>query len=69
MVENGAAAIMCLVVRNYDLVLMDTVEPDYDDVQIAKRIRALHAPLSTVPIVALAAPGAKEPTRTMSSSA
>jgi CheY-like chemotaxis protein len=59
MVKNGAAAIMCLAVRNYDLVLMDTVLPDYDGVQIAKRIRALHAPLSTVPIVALAAPGAK----------
>lgn len=53
MVENGAAAIMCLAVRTYDLVLMDTVLPDYDGLQIADRIRSLHAPSAAVPIVAL----------------
>jgi CheY-like chemotaxis protein len=56
--ENGAAAMMCLAARPYDLVLMDTVLPDYDGLLIAKRIRSWHAPSSDVPIVALAAHGA-----------
>jgi len=59
-VENGAAAIMCLAARPYDLVLMDTVLPDYDGMLIAKRIRSLQAPSSEVPIVALAARGATD---------
>ncbi|HUU67540.1 MAG TPA: response regulator [Methyloceanibacter sp.] len=54
-VENGAAAIMCLAARRYDLVLMDTVLPDYDGMLIAKRIRSMHAPSSEVPIVAITA--------------
>jgi len=62
-VENGAAAIMCLAVRTYDLVLLDTVLPDYDGLEIAKRIRSWHAPSSEVPIVALAVPGAKDDDR------
>jgi CheY-like chemotaxis protein len=56
-VENGAAAVMCLAARSYDLVLMDMVLPDYDGMQIAKRIRSMHAPSSEVPIVAITAPG------------
>ncbi len=59
-VENGAAAVMCLAARSYDLVLMDTVLPDYDGMQIAKRIRSMHAPSSEVPIVAITAPGATD---------
>jgi len=54
-VENGAAAIMCVAARPYDLVLMDMVLPDYDGMLIAKRIRSLQAPSSDVPIVALTA--------------
>jgi CheY-like chemotaxis protein len=60
MVDSGAAALMCLAARPYDLILMDTVLPDYDGLQMAKRIRSLHAPSSDVPVVALAAPGAKD---------
>lgn len=59
-VENGAAAIMCLAARSYDLVLMDTVLPDYDGLRIAKRIRSMHAPSSEVPIVAITAPGTED---------
>jgi len=59
-VENGAAAIMCLDARPYDLVLMDMVLPDYDGLQIARRIRTMHAPSSEVPIVAITAPGATD---------
>jgi CheY-like chemotaxis protein/nitrogen-specific signal transduction histidine kinase len=55
MVENGAAALMCLAARRYDLVLMDMVLPDYDGMKIAKRVRTMQAPSSDVPIVALAA--------------
>jgi CheY-like chemotaxis protein len=55
MVETGAAAILCLAARSYDLVLTEMVLPDYDAEQIAKRIRALRSPSSQVPMVALAA--------------
>jgi len=58
-VETGAAALVCLAARRYDLVLMDTVLPDFDGLETARRIRALNAPSSEVPIVALAAHGAK----------
>lgn len=60
MVDTGAASLMCLSVRSYDLVLMDTVLPDFDGQQLAKRIRALHIPSGEVPVVALIAHGAKD---------
>ncbi len=60
MADNGAAALMCLAARPYDLVLMDTVLPDYDGLQMAKRIRAMQAPSSEAPIVAVAASGTKQ---------
>ena len=60
MVDSGSTALMCLAARPYDLVLMDTVLPDYDGLQMAKRIRSLHAASSDVPVVALAAAGAKD---------
>lgn len=53
--ETGAAALMCLDQRHYDLVLMDTVLPDYRGLQMARRIRALEAPSAHIPIIALAA--------------
>lgn len=59
MVDNGAAALMCLAARRYDLALMDMVLPDYDGVKIAKRVRTMQAPSSDVPIVALAASNAE----------
>ena len=55
--DNGAAALMCLAARSYDLVLMDTALPDYDGLQMAKQIRAMQAPSSDVPIVGVAASG------------
>ncbi|MGH6737098.1 MAG: response regulator [Methyloceanibacter sp.] len=55
MVETGAAAIMCVAARKYDLVLMDMVLPDFSGLETARRIRSLQAPSSEVPIVALAA--------------
>ncbi|HML93742.1 response regulator [Methyloceanibacter sp.] len=52
--ETGAAALLCLDQRHYDLVLMDTVLPDYRGVQLAQRIRSLESQFAHVPIVALA---------------
>ena len=59
-VETGTEALMCLASRAYDLILMDTALPDYDGLQLAQRIRGLQAPLSEVPVVALAAPADKD---------
>lgn len=52
--ETGAAALLCLDQRPYDLVLMDTVLPDYRGVQLAQRIRSQQSRSAHVPIVALA---------------
>ena len=52
--ETGAAALMCLAQRSYDLVLMDTVLPDYSGLQLAQRIRSQESVSAHVPIVALA---------------
>lgn len=51
--ETGASALLCLDQRPYDLVLMDTVLPDYRGVQLAQRIRSLESQSAHVPIVAL----------------
>lgn len=52
--ETGAAALMCLAQRPYDVVLMDTVLPDYRGLQLAQRIRSQESVSAHVPIVALA---------------
>jgi len=52
--ETGSAALLCLDQRSYDLVLMDTVLPDYRGVHLAQRIRSLESQFAHVPIVALA---------------
>lgn len=52
--ETGSAALLCLNERTYDLILMDTVLPDYRGVQLAQRIRSLESRSAHVPIVALA---------------
>jgi CheY-like chemotaxis protein len=59
-VGNGAAALMCLAARPYDLVLMDTVLPDYDGLKVAKQIRSMHVSSSEVPIVGIATRGAEK---------
>ncbi len=56
-VDSGAAAVMSLASKSYDLVLMDTAMRDLDGVETTRRIRSLHAPSSHVPIVALIAYG------------
>jgi CheY-like chemotaxis protein len=56
-VATGAAAVMSLASKTYDLVLMDTAMRDLDGVETTRRIRSLHAPSSHVPIVALIAHG------------
>jgi len=56
-VPTASAAITSLATKNYDLVLMDTAMSDLDGVEVARRIRNLHAPSSQVPIVALIAHG------------
>jgi CheY-like chemotaxis protein len=59
MVDSSGAALLALAAKTYDLVLMDTTMPDLDGIETAKRIRGLHAPAATVPIVALVAQAMK----------
>ncbi|HXG79769.1 MAG TPA: response regulator [Methyloceanibacter sp.] len=56
-VGTAESAILHLAAKTYDLVLMDTTMPDLDGVEVARRIRNLHAPSAQVPIVALIAHG------------
>ena len=61
--ENGIEAVAAVERADYDVVLMDVQMPELDGVQAAQRIRALPAPKSEVPIIALTAhamSGAKE---------
>ena len=51
--ETGAAALLCLDQRPYDVVLMDTVLPDYGGLELAQRIRSQELSSSHVPIIAL----------------
>ncbi|MGZ5849138.1 MAG: response regulator [Methyloceanibacter sp.] len=55
MVDSGAAAIMCLASKTYDLVLMDIMMPELDGIETTKRIRKLQGPSAEVPVVALTA--------------
>ncbi|AWN46517.1 hypothetical protein DK419_09480 [Methylobacterium terrae] len=52
---DGAAAIEAVRARAYDLVLMDVQMPGMDGITATKVIRALPAPVGTVPIVAMTA--------------
>ena len=53
MVATGAAALLNLATKRYDLVLMDMKMPDLDAIEATKRIRALQTPSAEVPLVAL----------------
>ncbi len=54
-VETGAAAIIRLAAKSYDLVLMDIMMPELDGIETTRRIRELHGPSAEVPILALTA--------------
>ncbi len=53
--ENGLEAVAAAERGDYDVILMDVQMPEMDGVQATARIRALPAPVGTVPIVALTA--------------
>ncbi len=55
MVASGAAALLNLATRRYDLVLMDMKMPDLDGIEATRQIRALQGPSAEVPLVALVA--------------
>ena len=54
-VENGAEAIQAVQASTYDLVLMDIQMPEMDGIAAVKQIRALPAPVGSIPVVALTA--------------
>lgn len=55
MVDTGAAALMFLAAKSYDVVLLDTAMPAVDSVEIVDCIRRLNGPAAEVPIIALTA--------------
>jgi CheY-like chemotaxis protein len=60
MVSSGSAAVMSVATKIYDLVLLNTMIPDLDGIETARRIRAMHVPSAELPIVALVAHAKKQ---------
>ena len=53
--ENGHQAVDALRRGDYDVILMDIQMPELDGIQATKQIRAMPAPKSGIPIIALTA--------------
>jgi PAS domain S-box-containing protein len=60
LVENGAQALAAAALVRYDLILMDMQMPVMDGAEATRSIRALPAPYSDTPIIALTADAAGE---------
>nr|WP_294503135.1 ATP-binding protein [uncultured Rhodopila sp.] len=58
LVENGAQAVAAAALERYDAILMDMQMPVMDGVEATRLIRALPAPHSCMPIIALTADAA-----------
>lgn len=62
-VFDGSEAVNAVQKQSYDLIVMDIQMPNMDGISATKTIRALNAPVSSIPIIALTAnalPGDRE---------